>query len=49
MLVSQNSLAQAETNLARSKYDYILNILKLSQSVGSLSIDDLNKVNEWLD
>ena len=49
VLVSQNSLAQAETNLARSKYDYILNILKLSQSVGSLSIDDLNKVNEWLD
>ena len=48
VLVSQNSLAQAETNLARSKYDYILNILQLRQSVGDLSIKDIHEINSWL-
>jgi len=48
VLVSQNTLARAQTNFARSRYDYMLNILKLKQAAGHLNIDDLNEVNGWL-
>lgn len=48
VLVSQNTLARAQTNFARSRYDYMLNILKLKQAAGDLNIDDLNEVNGWL-
>jgi len=34
--------------LAISKYDYILNILKLKQAAGTLSVDDLKQINSWL-
>lgn len=33
---------------AQSRYDYILNSLRLRQAVGTLSEDDLAMVNEWL-
>ncbi|HJP34975.1 MAG TPA: TolC family outer membrane protein [Gammaproteobacteria bacterium] len=49
VLVSQNTLARAQTNFARSRYDYILNVLRLKQAAGSLSVDDLDEVNSWLD
>jgi len=49
VLVSQNTLARAQTNFARSRYDYILNVLRLKQAAGSLSPDDLNEVNGWLE
>jgi outer membrane protein len=49
VLVSQNSLSRAQTNFARSRYDYILNILRLKQAAGGLNVDDLDEVNGWLD
>ncbi len=49
VLVSQNTLARAQTNFARSRYDYILNILRLKQAAGSLTIEDLDEVNDWLE
>lgn len=48
VLVSQNTLARAQTNFARSRYDYILNILRLKQAAGGLNVDDLDEVNGWL-
>jgi outer membrane protein len=42
-------LSRALTNFARSRYDYILNVLRLKQAAGSLSIEDLDEVNGWLD
>lgn len=49
VLVSQNNLRQAETTYARSRYDYILNVLRLKLAAGSLSIADIEEVNQWLD
>ncbi|MFL2545792.1 MAG: TolC family outer membrane protein [Candidatus Rariloculaceae bacterium] len=49
VLVSQNSLSRALTNYARSRYDYILNILRLKQAAGGLNVEDLTEINDWLD
>ena len=48
VLVSQENLRQAQTQYARSRYDYILNVLRLRQSAGSLSVDDVEQVDAWL-
>ncbi|HSG63750.1 MAG TPA: TolC family outer membrane protein [Gammaproteobacteria bacterium] len=48
VLVSQNNLRRAETTYARSRYDYILNVLRLKLAAGTLSADDLEQVNGWL-
>ncbi len=49
VLTSQNTLRRAETTFARSRYDYILNVLRLKLAAGSLSIADLEEVNGWLE
>ena len=49
VLVSQNTLVRSRTNFARSRYDYMLNVLRLQQAAGSLSVDNLNEVNGWLE
>ena len=49
VLVSQNTLRRALTTYARSRYDYILNILRLKQAAGSLSIEDIEEVTGWLE
>jgi len=48
VLVSQNTLTRARTNFARSRYDYILNVLRLQYATGSLSVENLSEVNDWL-
>jgi outer membrane protein len=48
VLTSQNNLSQAETTYARSRYDYILNVLRLKQAAGNLSISDVEEVDGWL-
>jgi outer membrane protein len=48
VLTSQNNLRRAETTYARSRYDYILNVLRLKQAAGSLSADDLREIDGWL-
>jgi outer membrane protein len=39
---------RAERDYAKARYDYILNILKLKQAAGILSVQDVVQVNQWL-
>jgi outer membrane protein len=48
VLTAQNNLRQAETSYARSRYDYILNVLRLKQAAGTLGVDDIEQVDGWL-
>lgn len=48
VLAARRTLLQAETNYARSRYDYILNVLRLKQAAGILNVEDLEEVDGWL-
>ncbi len=48
VLDARRALFLAETNYARSRYDYIINVLLLKQAAGTLSEADLVEVNGWL-
>jgi len=48
VLDARRNLFLAETNYARSRYDYIVNVLRLKQAAGTLSPDDIALVNGWL-
>jgi outer membrane protein len=48
VLNSQQELYRARSNLARSRYDYILQRLRLKQAAGTLQESDLDEVNRWL-
>ena len=48
VLDSRRQLFVAEVNYARSRYDYIINVLLLKQAAGNLTADDLAEVNSWL-
>ena len=48
VLDARRSLFLAQTNYARSRYDYIVNVIKLKQAAGTLNPDDLAMVNGWL-
>lgn len=48
VLNSQFSLYLAITNHYRSRYDYILNVLRLKQAAGSLQIQDLEEIDKFL-
>ncbi len=47
-LDSTRRLYDANRNLSNSRYDYILNVLQLNQSVGTLSENDLVEINKGL-
>ncbi len=49
VLDARRALAAAQTNYARSKYDYIVNVLNLRLAAGSLDQKGLAEVNGWLD
>jgi outer membrane protein len=46
---AQNTLRRAETTYATSRYEYLLNILRLKQAAGSLSVADLEQIDSWLE
>ena len=48
VLLSTSNLFNAKRNLSRSRYDYVLNVLKLKQAAGILTLDDLKLINAWL-
>jgi len=48
VLLAQSNLFGAKRNYAQSRYDYILNTLKLKQAAGTLSLDDLAQINSWM-
>lgn len=48
VLNSQQAVFLARRDLARSRYDYILDTLRLKQAAGTLSEEDVVLVNRWL-
>ncbi|NQV87119.1 MAG: TolC family outer membrane protein [Woeseiaceae bacterium] len=48
VLNSQFSLYVAITNFYQSRYEYIMNALRLKQAAGTLEIQDLEKIDQWL-
>jgi len=48
VLNSRRLLFQAVTNYARSRYDYIINLIRLQQAAGMLTRNDLDEINGWL-
>jgi outer membrane protein len=48
VLASQRNLRQAETTYSRSRYDYMLNVLRLKQATGNLTEMDVQQVDTWL-
>ncbi|WJW75260.1 TolC family outer membrane protein [Thiohalobacter sp. IOR34] len=48
VLNAQQERYRAERDLARARYDYLLNTLRLKQAAGSLSPQDIEQVNRWL-
>lgn len=48
VLEGRRSLALAQTNYARSRYDYILNVLRLRLASGTLDRGMIEEVNGWL-
>ena len=48
VLDSRRNLLAAQTNYARSRYDYVLNLLQLKRAAGTLSAEDIAEVNGWL-
>jgi outer membrane protein len=48
VLNAQNTLFQAERDYANSRYDYILNLMRLKQQAGLLSPEDVIKLDSFL-
>jgi outer membrane protein len=48
VLNSQFSLYVAITNFYQSRYEYIMNAIRLKQAAGTLQIQDLEKIDKWL-
>lgn len=49
VLDARRALVQAQTNYSRSRYDYILNVLRLKQAAGNLDRSAIEEVNAWLE
>ena len=48
VLLARQRLFDAQTAYARSRYDYVLNVLTLEQQAGTLDESRLTRVNSWL-
>jgi len=48
VLNSQRDLYGAKRDYAKSRYDYVLNTLRLLQAAGTLTEEDVVRVNTWL-
>jgi outer membrane protein len=48
VLNARQTLVRAQTDYARSRYDYILNVIQLKLAAGNLDRDTLREVNQWL-
>ena len=48
VLDAQRDLFGARRDLAQSRYDYILDVLRLKSAAGTLAEEDLAQVNAWL-
>ncbi len=48
VLLARQRLFDAQTSYARSRYDYVINVLTLEQAAGTLDESRLTRVNGWL-
>jgi outer membrane protein len=48
VVASERTTFQARRNHSRSKYDYIINTLRLKRAAGILSTTDLAQVSQWM-
>ena len=48
VLLAVQDTFRAKQDHARARYDYLLHTLKLKQATGTLSVDDLLKIDDWL-
>ncbi|MBT6579130.1 MAG: TolC family protein, partial [Cellvibrionales bacterium] len=48
LLNAQRDLFRAERDHANTRYNYVINSLKLKQAAGTLSPQDIYDLNEWL-
>lgn len=48
VLDARRELFDSQRRYSRARYDYILRKLSLEQTVGDLNLDDINKINGWL-
>lgn len=48
VLISRQAYYNALTNYARSRYDYLLEVLRLKQAAGTLGEADLGDIEQWL-
>ena len=48
VLTEQRNLYKAKSDYARSRYDYLINGIKLKEASGSLSEQDLDQINQYL-
>jgi outer membrane protein len=48
VLESRRLWILAQTNYSRSRYDYLMNLVKLQQAAGTLSKQSLQRINGWL-
>jgi len=48
VLNARQSLFLAQTQYARSKYDYLINVLRLKRAAGTLRAVDVGEINSWL-
>ena len=46
---AQRRLFEAQEQLARDQYDFILSILNLKYLAGTLNVNDLEEANSWLE
>jgi len=49
VLNSQSELFRAMRDYSQSRYDYVLNTLSLLQAEGTLSVEDVERLNGWLE
>lgn len=49
VLNAQRDLFLSKRDYAQSRYSYLLNLLKLKEATGALSIKDLEQINDWLE
>lgn len=48
VIVAEREQLRAKRDYAKARYDYLLNTLRLKQTVGTLSPSDLEQMNQWL-
>lgn len=48
VLQAQDNLFQAQTQYAEDRFSYITNSIKLKEETGTLSVKDLQAINNWL-